>query len=283
MDLVTFLDALSAKRRNLGLPSSHLGMSIRNLIRRRGVCIRVDGLRIWGSEAHKCYFLDFVRQGTWEPYMCDLFRKSLRPGMNVLDIGANIGYYTLMSARAGARVHAFEPDARNLHYLFRNLHTNRLTGNVTIVKKAISDAVGTDYFYEHEGLLESSLYSSLATGTATSVECTTVDEYVGLDLHIDLIKMDIEGAELRALRGMERFISRSETHLEMFLECYPAGLEAAGASGELIVDWLRAHNFAVMAIDEKTRRLVPVDSIDLRTPSFGGELVRAFNLYCSRS
>ena len=85
------------------------------------------------------------------------------------------------------------------------------------------------------------------------------------------------------LRGMERFISRSETDLEMFLESYPAGLEAAGASGELIVDWLRAHHFAVMAFDEKARRLVPTDSIDLRTPSFGGELVRAFNLYCSRN
>src|SRR6266516_2416859 len=63
----------------------------------------------------------------------------------------------------------------------------------------------------------------------------------------------------------------------------PAGLKATGASGELIVDWLRAHHFAVMAIDEKARRLVPADSIDLRTPSFGGELVRAFNLYCSRN
>ena len=68
--------------------------------------------------------------------------------------------------------------------------------------------------------------------------------------------------------------------LEMFLECYPGGLEAAGASGELLVDWLRAHHFAVMAINEKARRLLPADSIDLRTPSFGGELVRAFNLSC---
>ena len=85
------------------------------------------------------------------------------------------------------------------------------------------------------------------------------------------------------LRGMERFISRSETHLEMFLECYPAGLEEAGASGELVVDWLRAHHLAVMAINEKARRFVPADSIYLRTPSFGGELVRAFNLYCLRN
>jgi FkbM family methyltransferase len=283
MVLLRFLDGLSAMRRSLGLPSSHLGAFIRTLIRCRGAYIMVDGLRIWGSEAHKRDFLDSVLQGAWEPYMSDLFRKSLRPGMNVLDIGANIGYYTLMSARVGARVHAFEADARNLRYLFRNLHTNGLTKNVTIVKKAISDAVGTDYFYEHESVLEGSLYGSLATGKATSVECTTVDEYVGSDLHVDLIKMDIEGAELRALRGMERFISRSKTHLEMFLECYPAGLEAAGASGELLVDWLRAHHFTVMAIDEKARRLVPADAIDLGTPSFGGELVRAFNLYCSRN
>jgi len=54
-------------------------------------------------------------------------------------------------------------------------------------------------------------------------------------------------------------------------------------SGELVVDWLRAHHFAVMATDEKARRLVPADSIDLRTPSFGGELGRVFNLYCSRN
>jgi len=79
------------------------------------------------------------------------------------------------------------------------------------------------------------------------------------------------------------YISRSETHLEMFLECYPAGLEAAGASGELIVDWLLAHHFAVMAIDKKARRLLPADPTDLRTPSFGGKLVHTFNFYCSRS
>lgn len=85
------------------------------------------------------------------------------------------------------------------------------------------------------------------------------------------------------LRGMERFISRSKTHLEMSLGCYLARLEAAGASGELIVDWLRAHHVVVMAINEKTRRFVPADSIDLRTPSFGRELVRECNLYCSRN
>jgi hypothetical protein len=61
---------------------------------------------------------------------------------------------------------------------------------------------------------------------------------------------------------------------------YPAELAAAGASGELIVDWLRAHHLAVVSIDEKARRLVPANSIDLRTSSFGGELVRTFNLYC---
>ncbi len=202
--------------------------------------------------------------------------------MRVLDVGANIGYYTLLAARAGAQVHAFEPDPRNLHYLLRNLRGNRLLDRVTMVNKAVSDKVGVEAFHQHESLLESSLCRQLANGASTTVECTTIDEYCGTDGQADLIKIDIEGAELRALSGMGELIARSGRGLVMFIECYPAGLKAAGASGEELLKWLTSRGFSVKAIDEKTWSLQQLDLINLNSPCLGGESVRAFNLYCSR-
>lgn len=214
--------------------------------------------------------------------MTSLFKSALRPGMNVLDIGANIGYYSLIAAKAGCIVYAFEPDPRNLEYLRRNLIANRVAGSVTVVNKPVSDQVGSEVFYQHPSLLESSLYSDLAFGAATSMPTTTIDDYFP-DNVVNVIKLDIEGAEIRALRGMERLLARCCGPLTMFVECYPEGLAAAGASGKTLVDWLKERGFQVEAIAEHSALLIPINKVDLREPTFGGESVRAFNLYCTRN
>jgi FkbM family methyltransferase len=214
--------------------------------------------------------------------MAVLFKRALRPGICVLDIGANIGYYTLLAAKAGAKIQAFEPDATNLHYLLRNLQCNQLGHRVTVVQKVIADRVGVASFYPHQNLLESSLFSELAPGEPTAVECTTVDASFDEHQVLNLVKVDIEGAELKALRGMDKTIARSSKNLKMFIECYPVGLQAAEASPAMLLDWLASRGFETMAIDEKNQCLRSVDSIDLQRPQFQDEPVRAFNLYCVR-
>ena len=282
MNLVTVLDGISSIRTNLHLPSTRMGRRFRNILTRDGVCVNVAGLEVWGSLQHQYYFLDSLHGGNWEDYAGELFRKALSPGANVLDLGANIGYYSLLAAKAGGTVQAFEPDPRNIHYLLRNVRCNKLSHRVRVVQKAVTDKIGTVSFYPHESLLESSLFQKLAPGEPMSVECTTVDVSVDERVAVDLIKIDVEGAELNALRGMDRTIARASKTLKMFIECYPAGLQAAGASPAILLDWLDSRSLEAMAIDEKNRCLQPLDSIDLQFPKFQDEPVRAFNLYCVR-
>ena len=259
-----------------------MGRRFRNILTRDGVCVNVAGLEVWGSLQHQYYFLDSLGSANWEDYAGELFSKALSPGSNVLDLGANIGYYSLLAAKAGATVQAFEPDPRNIYYLLRNVRCNKLNHRIRVVQKAVTDQIGTISFYPHESLLESSLFQVLAPGEPMTVECTTVDASVDERLVVDLIKIDVEGAELNVLRGMDQTVARASKNLKMFIECYPAGLQAADASPAMLLDWLDAHGLKPMAIDEKNRCLQPLDSIDLQFPRFQDEPVRAFNLYCVR-
>ena len=72
---------------------------------------------------------------------------------------------------------------------------------------------------------------------------------------VDVIKLDVEGGELSALRGMERLVGGART---LFLECNPELLERAGASRDALLDWVRAHGFEIGWIDERQERLRPL-------------------------
>ena len=111
--------------------------------------------------------------------------------------------------------------------------------------------------------------------TTVPVECITIDEFLDETVVVDLIKMDVEGAELHALKGMKRTIARASTHLTMFVECQSRGLRLAGGSAGALIEQLRELGLRVMVIDEQNRRLSPVDA-DI-------ESVKYVNLYCSRN
>ena len=128
-----------------------------------------------------------------------LFCDAIRPGCVVLDVGANIGVYTLLAAKRGARVFAIEADPRNLEMLRRNIRLNGLDDRVTVFPIAAGSEEGTVTLFRFKG---NSGHSNLFSGTdPVQVPCKTIDS---LDLPpIDVCKMDIEGSELSALKGME--------------------------------------------------------------------------------
>src|SRR4051794_7149650 len=101
-------------------------------------------------------------QGGREGFMADLFERSVEPGSVVADVGANVGFFTLLAARrvgAEGAVYAFEPDARNVRRLRANLARNGVEGVVTVVPKALSAADGVERFYVREPGDVSSLYA----------------------------------------------------------------------------------------------------------------------------
>jgi len=153
---------------------------------------------------------------------CDLF----------VDVGANIGFYSVEVALAGLapRILAIEPDPRNLLQLGANILVNRLVNRITVIPKAVSERAGTVSF--RPGTDSSTGQSRIAEGAPVRIEGATLDEIIpGRDQRL-FIKMDIEGHELAALRGMRDCASRNRIFLQV--ESFPANIaEVTSALAQL--------------------------------------------------
>lgn len=157
--------------------------------------------------------------GFSEKAECLFVKRFLQPGMTFLDVGANFGQYTLLGAdRVGktGSVHSFEPSNRLFNELEYNVALNGFENLCSLNRVAVSDAIGTAELSKYEEGAE--VFGSLGTherkeakvlGKET-VETITLDSYVEDNAiqRVDLIKMDIEGAELLALHGARELLSR---------------------------------------------------------------------------
>lgn len=151
------------------------------------------------------------RTHTYEPHVTREIETVLRPGMNFVDIGANMGFFTLMAASlvgAAGRVFAFEPNPDNCDLIRKSMTPNGFE-NIQIFQNAVAEARQTFAFSVDASngriLHESQINSNQANYT---VEAVTLDESLPDLPHLDLIKMDIEGAEPRAWQGMTKTIQK---------------------------------------------------------------------------
>lgn len=160
--------------------------------------------------------------GVWEPHVTDAFRRQLSVGDICIDIGAHIGYYTLLASKlvgAGGRVYSFEPSPTVYRALEKNLERNGAT-NVTALNVAAGARESSGTLYELAA--GSSGNSSLSPRLLGSPHGGTVDEYAPVEVEIcavdsrvpaneqrrvRLIKADVEGYEVEALRGVERILA----------------------------------------------------------------------------
>lgn len=164
----------------------------------------------------------FVR-GTYEPRQCEAFQRLVRPGDVVFDVGAHVGFYTVLSsslAGPGGRVYAFEPLPANLRYLRRHCALNRCT-NVTIIEACIGDRAGTARFDDSHG----TGVGHLAPGGTLEVQVRSLDELIasGEAPVPDVIKVDVEGAERLVLAGAESTLRQH--HPVLILSVHSGELE----------------------------------------------------------
>jgi FkbM family methyltransferase len=192
----------------------------------------------------------------YERETVELCRQMIKPGMTVLDIGAHIGYFTrLFSMLVGTegKVYAFEPHSENFCLLQTN--TSRLT-NVFLLKKAIADANGIDRLFmsnSHAG--GHSLFQPVVMLRNHTASSSLESELITLDTFweesgrpsIDFIKMDIEGAEPRALKGAQQLLHHNKK-LTLITEFCPANLRAGGTEPEEFLDLLSSFGFRWAAI-----------------------------------
>ncbi|HEY3282478.1 MAG TPA: FkbM family methyltransferase [Armatimonadota bacterium] len=198
--------------------------------------------------------LGILRKGVLEPETVDVFRGLLRPGLTVIDLGANIGQYTLLAAHhvgPHGQVHAFEPTPEVADSLQANVTLNGF-GNVTICRAAVSDAPGIVHL--HPDPEAPDINSILPVrgqnrGATVEVPALRLDDYIaqrGLG-PVDMVKMDIEGAEMMALAGAPKLLS-GETAPILILELNPEALDRAGSSPAELLRLLERHGYAYHGI-----------------------------------
>ena len=122
----------------------------------------------------------------------------LKPGDFFVDVGANVGLYSLLAAEAGCRVLAFEPDDDNRSELMRNIAINQREDVVTVVPKAVSDQYDSVAFLAGRDAL--ARITSVRSEDVVHIPCTTLDAEIG-NQQVAGLKIDVEGAEASVLQG----------------------------------------------------------------------------------
>jgi len=191
---------------------------------------------IKGSSINGCWL------GTYELDKQVLFSKYVKSGMIIFDVGANVGYYSLLASLLTGKegkVFSFEPLPENISYLKKHIELNNLK-NVKVVKKAISNQVSTMRF--NFGDNRSAGHVSIEG--EIKIETTSLDEFIkdGNPLP-DLIKMDIEGAEYDALIGAKELLKRKKPVI--FLATHSSEIRVK------CLKLLTAHGYIISAIDNK--------------------------------
>ncbi len=220
--------------------------------------------------------------GVWEAMITDLFKKEIKKGDVVLDIGANIGYYTLIAAKLvgeNGRVYAFEPDPDYFDLLKKNVEINDYK-NVILVQKAVSDKTEMKKLYFCKE--EYRIYDFPdANHKFIEIDAIRLDDYFkNYEGKIDFIKMDIEGAELRAIQGAESLLEKNK-NLKIITEFSPNGLQKFGIEPKDYLELLIDHGFDLYHINAEEKKIEPADP-DKLLRTYTPEKGYSTNILCKR-
>ncbi|MEW6535514.1 MAG: FkbM family methyltransferase [Candidatus Auribacterota bacterium] len=213
--------------------------------------------------------LHLMRKGVYESADNRIAQSIIKQGDVILDIGANIGYYTLLFAKLvgkKGKVYAFEPDPYNFSILSHNIRLNGYT-NVVLLNKAVSDENGTISLYLSEDNFGDHRISNTEGRThSVQVEAIRIDDFIkqqnGAGVGVNFIKMDIQGAEGKAIAGMRELLSYSK-HATVFMEFWPAGLKACDSDPRALLDVFIKAGFHLYSRDKEAHQLVSVTPDEL--------------------
>lgn len=177
------------------------------------------------------------RHLSWNPAEYNAFRSVVRPGMVALDVGANVGAYSLLLGQwvgPAGKVFAFEPAPKPFNGLVRHVRLNHLERIIHPVPSAVGAARSTAPLLLASTAGESRLATSVEGQDRTiDVPVTSLDAFCAAEqIAPDFIKVDVEGAELDVLRGARETIRRGRGRLTIFVEMHPSVWPTIGATKE---------------------------------------------------
>ena len=211
-----------------------------------------------------------LKQKDYEAEEIQLVKRMIKPGMTVVDIGANIGYFTVIFSKLvgeNGRVFAFEPEPENLTYLNENIAANQCK-NVEVAPIALADKKGqVDFFVPERTRSTSSMVASNLIyekgAKRISVGTESLDEFLsGKQVsQVDFIKIDVQGAESIVFSGAKQVLSQD--HLGLMMEFWPFGMEKAGADVREYLQMFERYGFSFYEPRNTERLLEPVQIDDL--------------------
>ncbi|MDP3645460.1 MAG: FkbM family methyltransferase [bacterium] len=220
-----------------------------------------------------------ISAGGYEADEVELVTRLIRPTDTVIDIGANIGYFTVLFcdvAREGT-VHSFEPSPKTCSFLRKNIESNGFK-NAHVYEMAVGDRDGhAQIFINEYNKGDNRLYPSFGA-KGVDIRVAMLDSVIPPDTKVDFIKMDTQGYEVYALRGMRRVV-RDSPDLRMIVECWPKGLKKAGSSIEEFFSELENAGFSWRIIDGGELRTVSKEAFIAKFPTEKDDYA---NLLCWR-
>jgi FkbM family methyltransferase len=212
-----------------------------------------------------------LQQGEFEPHLVHFFSQRLKPGMTFVDIGANIGIYSILAARLvgeTGKVICFEPNTENCRLILLSIHRNHFQ-NVTLHPVALADKMGHALFSTHIGSNGGLTFDS--EQQLLIPNCVVVPTFRLEDLiedKVDFIKMDVEGAEGMVVKGAGTLIDtyRPIVTSEFSMEMLP---RVSGVTGKEFIQFFVDRQYLPFLVNRNTKELELIEDLNLFTDQYG--------------
>lgn len=220
-----------------------------------------------------------------DDFEISLLRKYIKKGDTVLDIGANIGYYAaILSNCVGndGKVHCFEPDKTNFNHLEKATANYK---NIHILNKAVGPKTEKIKIYTSKELnVDHRTYQPEEYDKVIEIDAVSIDDYLtgGIEpvkvQKVDFIKMDIQGFEMQAIKGMTKTLANNP-HIKLISEFWPYGLSKAGSSVTEFFTFLQSLQFNCYLLEKDALSLLTIEKVKSLE---GLDKKHYFNIFATR-
>jgi FkbM family methyltransferase len=211
--------------------------------------------------------------GLWETTVTEWFQENLRPGDAFVDVGANIGYFSLLAAKLvgeSGKVVSVEAHPHLAELLRRNVILNDVRNTTTWHRAAWSEATNLKFHLRANfasnssagSLGESGLSDHHDTEAIVEVPAAPLDSLLADLPHVDLMKIDVEGAEVRAFRGLRRILD-ANSEIRIVFEWSPGQIRMVGDDPHDLLEILDQSGFRLHLLEEDLAEVSPSSLMDL--------------------
>ena len=206
--------------------------------------------------------------GTYEPFETKIFMNLIKENDILLDIGANIGYYSIIAASIikKGKIYAFEPEPHNYDLLTRNIKINGYN-NIIPVQKVVSNFNGKVKMYiDNKNTGSHSLSQENVANLKNYLEVNSIklDDYLeGINQRkVDIIKMDVQGAESQVIDGLTKTLHHN-TSIKIIMEFWPKGLINMEITPIKFLQKIKTLGFKIAVLDEANEKIIKLSIAEI--------------------